>query len=154
MLIHTLGLIIFAGGQVWIGFTMAIAFTSKKPHGKEFALEFVEPMHKLMFTGFILLAVGGLIRMFADNLFSIFADFETLWGTAFFIKISLYIVLVISGLILARKFTPYVIKNAPKLGEEPTKEYSKVLDKMMKVGRTDFLLTMLIIVLSVVAITQ
>lgn len=154
MLIHTIGLIIFAGGQIWIGVTMAVAMGSKKPHGMAFAFDFVEPMHKVMFTGFIMLGVGGLIRMFADNLFSIFADFHTLWGTAFFIKIVLYVIMIFTGIILAKKLTPELLKLAPEPGKEPSKDFNKKLDTMMKLGRMDFLFTMLIIILAVVAITQ
>jgi len=144
----------YAGGQIWIGFVMKIVLNPKRPEGIPLGIEFAESMNKLMVTGFLLLGIGGLIRMYAGNLFSVFADFDTVWGTAFFIKILLYLSLFVTGGYIATKLMPAVTKKAPKNGAPPSKEFEAILMKVEKFSKTDAVIVFTIIFMAIIAMTQ
>ena len=153
-LIHTFGLLIFGGGEVWITFLMAKSQGSKGPHGKIFVMEILESVGKLMFAGLILLIIGGIIRMIADRSTTIWGNTNYLWGTTMLIKHVLVAIILVVGIIMVARITPALFKTAPKPDQPPSKEFLKNISLMQKVAKTNLLLTMIVVVLSVIAISR
>ena len=151
ILIHTIGLLMFAGGEVWISVIMGVAMKSKKPFGKAFFIELMPTLHKVMFTGIILLLIGGLIRMIGTSSFGMYGNLGNTWGTLMIVKHILFIIVVISGLILMFKISPKFEALAPKTPtDKPSKEFLVVQATIGKIAPLNFMLTILIVVISVV----
>lgn len=154
VLLHTFGLIIFGGGLVWVMFFMINAQKSKKPHGKAFMPEVQPKIGKLLTLGILLLLSGGLIRMISLDKTGFWGDIGEIWGISMVIKHILFVVVFIVGLIMVFKLTPTTLKLAPKgPGEKPSPEFLKYVGISQKMGMINVMLGMIIIVLSVVAVT-
>jgi uncharacterized membrane protein len=154
VLLHTFGLIIFSGGQVWTIFLMTKAEKSAKPHGKAFVPEIQPSMSKLMFMGILLLLIGGFIRMIAIGRPNLWGNLDQLWGISMLLKHILFVVLVVLGSILMFVMGPKAGKLAPKgPGEKPSPEFLKAVGASKKMGMVLVMLGMTIIVLSVVAVS-
>ena len=150
ILIHTIGLLMFAGGEVWISVIMGVAMKSKKPFGKAFIIELMPTLHKVMNAGVFLLLIGGLIRMFGTSSFGIYGSLGNTWGTLMIVKHILFIIIVISGLIITFKISPKFVALAPKMPtDKPSKEFLAVQATVSKIAPLNFMLTILIVVISV-----
>ena len=152
ILMHTIGLLMFAGGEVWISVIMGVAMKSKKPFGQAFFIELMPTLHKVMFTGILLLLIGGLIRMIGTSGFGMPKGIlVNTWDTLMVVKHILFIIIVISGLILMFKVSPKFVALAPKtLTDKPSKEFLAAQAKIGKIAPFNFMLTIIIVVISVV----
>jgi uncharacterized membrane protein len=152
ILLHTFGLIVFAGGGIWVTIVMGKAQKSEKPHGRAFVQELLKPVSMAMWIGTILLIVGGLIRLFGMNAVGLWGDTSNLWGTIMLVKHILVVVIVVIALFISMKFGPAMAKNAPKPGEPPSKTFLDIGKKLGKLSATNVFLTMIIVVISVLAL--
>ena len=154
VLLHTFGLLIFAGGQIWVIFIMKKAEKSPRPHGKAFVPEIQPSIGRFMMVGILLLLVGGLIRMVSTNRPDFWGDTGGIWGLSMVIKHILFSVLVILGCILVFKITPTAGKLAPKgPDEKPSPEFLKTVKMAQKMAMLLVMLDIIIIILGVTAST-
>lgn len=152
LLLHTFGLIVFAGGEIWVSIMVAKSQSSPKPHGKAFVMELLKPISITMWIGGILLAVGGIIRMVGMNAVGLWGDLGTLWGTIMLFKHLLVVIITVSALLISLKVAPTMGKNAPGPGEEPSEIFLKNSKRLEKLSQTNLFLTMLVVVISVAAV--
>ncbi len=152
VLLHVLGLIIWAGGEIWITMFVMKSQKSPRPHGRAFILEVLKTVNKMMWTGAVLLGVGGVLRIIGMNAVSLWTDPSTLWGAMMLTKHGLLVIVIISSIIISTRVSPTMEKNAPGPNEQPSETFLKASELLEKLSRTNFLLTMIVIVISVGAV--
>jgi uncharacterized membrane protein len=153
VLIHTLGLIIWAGGEIWITVIVANAQKSEKPHGRAFVLELMPAANKVMWAGLVLVLIGGAVRIVGANAVGIYADIGNLWGAMMMIKHALIVVLIINSVIISKKLSPVIHANAPGPNSPPNEKFQRAMGLLEKFSKTNLFLTMVVIVISVWAVT-
>lgn len=153
VLIHTLGLIVWAGGEIWITVFVIKAQKSKKPHGMAFILEMMHTVDKVMMTGLVLVLVGGFMRIAGANALGIYADPSYLWSVMMITKHALIVVLIITSLIITKKLAPVIVANAPGPNTPPNEKFERSIGMLERLSRTNLFITIVIIVISVGAVT-
>ena len=153
VLIDTLGLVIWAGGEVWITVFVAKGQKSQKPHGRAFVLEVMPTINKMMWSGLVLVLIGGAVRIIGANAVGIYSDFGNLWGAMMIIKHALIVVLVIDSIIITKKLSPVIEANAPGPDSPPNEKFQRAMGMLEKLSKTNLFLTILVIVISVGAVT-
>ena len=153
VLIHTFGLIIWAGGEIWIAVFVAKAQKSKSPHGMPFILEMIHTISKVMTIGLVLVIVGGATRIVGANAVGVWTDPGNLWGAMMLTKHALIVVLVINSILIVKKVTPAIVANMPAPNSPPSEAFLRATGKLEKFSQTNLFITLVIIVISVMAVT-
>jgi uncharacterized membrane protein len=153
LLIHTLGLIIWAGGEVWITVLVAKAQKSEKPHGQAFVLEIMPTANKVMWAGLMLAIIGGAVRIIGANALGIYTDLGNLWSAMMVTKHALIVVFIITSAIITWSVKPVVEANMPGPNSPPNEKFQRAMGKLGKLSMTNFFLTIVVIVISVGAVT-
>lgn len=89
----------------------------------------------------VVLVITGLLKTPSDMLFDTNVDF----GLILTIKHILVIVIIITGLIITLVFVPGLKANAPKPGEQPSKEFISYRKKIEKLSKTNLVIGILIL---------
>jgi uncharacterized membrane protein len=152
LLIHTLGLIIWAGGEIWITVMVVKAQKSPNPHGRAFILEMLHTVSRVMWVGLLLVLIGGGLRIIGANAGALWADPGNLWGAMMLTKHTLIVVLIGTSILIGR-VAPVIEANAPAPNAPPNETFLRAMGRLEKLSRTNLFLTMVIIVISVAAVT-
>lgn len=153
LLIHTIGLVIWAGGEIWIGVLVVKAQKSPKPHGRAFVLEMLPTVGRMMWTGLLLVLVGGTVRIIGANLGALWADLGNLWGAMMMTKHTLIMVMIVTSFVITHKLGPVILANVPAPDAPPSETFHRAMERLEKLSRTNLFLTMVVIVISVGAVT-
>jgi uncharacterized membrane protein len=110
-LLHILGIVLFVGGHVWFGLLVAGAERRHDRQGVRFLAASLPLMANVFGIGVVLLFGSGLLKLL-------------LWGEPGLIflpdpygwillsKLVLYIFIVVQGIVIERRFLPYVLREA------------------------------------------
>lgn len=112
-LLHILGIVLFVGGHVWFGLLVAGAERRQDRQGVRFLAASLPLMANAFGVGVVLLFGSGVFKLL-------------LWGEPGLIflpdpygwillsKLGLYILIVVQGIVIERRWLPYVLREAPQ----------------------------------------
>jgi uncharacterized membrane protein len=141
LLIHTFGLIIWAGGEIWITVLVVKAQKSPRPHGRAFILELLHTVGNVMWVGLLLVFIGGFLRIIGANAGALWVDPGNLWGAMMLTKHGLIFVLVVTSFIITRKLGPVILANVPAPDTQPSETFQRAMGRLEKLSRTNLFLT-------------
>lgn len=111
-LLHILGMILFVGGHIWFSVLSAQAERRRDQHG----VRFLATSLPLLATGFGV----GVLLLFGSGLLKLFVWGEPgliflpdPYGWILLSKLLLYVVIVGNGVIIERRYLPYVLQAPP-----------------------------------------
>ena len=145
--LHTFGLVIYAGGVIWVTIINRLSQKSPKPHGKLFFMEIVRIMGNILTIGILLITFGGILRLLP---YLGYITIATAYGITMIIKLILVAFVFVNGVYISYGLTPRLLSKAPKgPSEKPTPEFIKSTRSVARLSQINFLTVILIIILSV-----
>jgi putative copper export protein len=145
--LHTIGLLIYAGGVIWVTIINMLSQKSPKPHGKLFFMEIVRVVGKILTIGILLITVGGILRILP---YIGYITVATAYGMTMIIKLILVGFVFVNGMYISYGLTPRLLSKTPKgPGENPTPEFISSTRSVARLSQINFLTVILIILFSV-----
>ncbi len=116
-LVHLLGIVLFVGGHLWFGWLAAFTESQKDQEGARFLAAQLPTMANLFGLGILLLLGSGLLRLFVWGEPGLIFLPDP-YGWVMLSKLLLYIVIVLNGLVIERRYLPHVLREVPAALEQ------------------------------------
>jgi hypothetical protein len=106
-LLHLIGMLVFVGGHIWFGILTALAEREPQPAGERFLAAALPVLANGFGLGVLLLFGSGLLKLliWGEPGLIFLPD---LYGWLFLSKLVLYMVIVVNGLMIERRYLPRV----------------------------------------------
>ena len=111
-LLHLLGMLLFVGGHIWFGLLTALAERRRDPEGERFLGVALPWLANGFGVGVLLLFGSGLgkLLMWGEPGLIFLPD---LYGWLLFGKLALYMMIVVNGILIERRYLPVVRAAGP-----------------------------------------
>lgn len=146
-LIHIIGLLMLAGGHLWFAVCSVKAEQSRFDDGHRFLIESLPTFSTLFGTGVLLLFCSGLAKLLLWYEPG-FIFLPLPYGWILLTKLSLYIGIVINGILIERKYVVRLLKlGVPEAGDPLSGEVAHAWLGLQRHARLNFALIMTVLAL-------
>jgi hypothetical protein len=111
-LVHLIGMLLFVGGHLWFGIMMAIVERRQDREGARFFARHLPHMANVFGAGVLLLFGSGLLRLLVWGEPGLLFLPDP-YGWILFSKLILYMLIVINGAWIERRYLPHVLQECP-----------------------------------------
>lgn len=111
-LLHLVGMLLFVGGHIWFGFLTAITERQKDREGAQFLARHLPLMANMFGIGVLLLFGSGVLRLLVWGEPGLIFLPDP-YGWLLLSKLVLYMLIVINGALIERRYLPYVLQERP-----------------------------------------
>ncbi|MBI2876478.1 MAG: hypothetical protein HYY20_06315 [Candidatus Tectomicrobia bacterium] len=146
-LTHILGLILFGGGTIWLSLLIARADGAPGGYGSSFLIGLLPRASQFMVIGILLLWASGIGRLL------IWGDpglifLPRLYGWILLVKLLLYILIVIDGMLIEHRYLPALLRNAA-IGhpDSPNESFARAWVRLKLLLRLNLLWVMVAVAL-------
>jgi uncharacterized protein YqhQ len=144
-LLHLIGLLLLAGGHLWLAVCSLKAERSSFDYGQRFLLEFLPTLSTLFGVGVLLLFASGMAKLFLWYEPG-FIFLPLPYGWILLTKLMLYIVIVINGIVIDRRHLAQLIKlGLPEAGDRIGAELAITWAALQRQARLNFVLIMVVV---------
>ena len=108
-LLHLIGILLLVGGHIWFGFFTAMAERRQDPDGVRFLARHLPLMANMFGMGVLLLFGSGVLRLLVWGEPGLIFLPDP-YGWLLFSKLVLYMLIVLNGALIERRYLPYVFQ--------------------------------------------
>src|SRR5262252_2293529 len=112
-LFHLVGILLLVGGHIWLGFLMAMTERYNDREGARFLARHLPLMANMFGTGVLLLFGSGVLRLLVWGEPGLIFLPDP-YGWLLLSKLILYMLIVINGALIERRYLPYVLQERPE----------------------------------------
>jgi uncharacterized membrane protein len=146
-LLHLLGLLMFAGGHLWLAVSSVKAEQSRFDYGQRFLLELLPTMSMLFGIGVLLLFFSGMAKLLLWYEPG-FIFLPLPYGWILLAKLLLYITIVVNGMVIERRHIMQLMKlGLPEVGDPVSAELASTWGNLQRQARLNFVLIMIVVAL-------
>jgi uncharacterized protein YqhQ len=146
-LIHVLGLLLLAGGHLWLAVSAVKAEQSPFDYGRRFLIEFVPTVSLLFGIAVLLLFSSGLAKLLLWYEPG-FIFLPLPYGWILLTKLLLYIAIIVNGILIDRWHVARLQKlGLPEVGDPVSTELAHVWGALQRQARLNFVLVMVVLAL-------
>lgn len=146
-LLHILGLLMLAGGHLWLTLCAGKARQSRFDYGQRFLVELVPTFSTLFGAGVLLLFFSGLAKLLLWYEPG-FLFLPRLYGWLLLTKLSLYTAIVLHGIVIERKHIVGLVKlGLPEPGDPMSHDMVRAWTGLLIHARLNFALIMVMVAL-------
>src|SRR5262249_24423931 len=113
-LLHLVGMLLFVGGHIWFGFLTALTERQPDHSGARFLATHLLFMASGFGVGVVLLFGSGVLRLLVWGEPGLIFLPDP-YGWILLSKLALYMVIVVNGILIERRYLPYVLQERPRL---------------------------------------
>jgi uncharacterized membrane protein len=146
-LLHLLGLLILAGGHLWLALSAGKAERSRFDYGQRFLIEFLPTLSTLFGVGVLLLFSSGLAKLLLWYEPG-FLFLPLPYGWILLAKLMLYVAIVVNGILIERRHLSRLAKlGVPEAGDPLGVELVHTWRALQRQARLNFALIMIVVAL-------
>ena len=112
-LLHLVGMLLFVGGHIWFGFLTALTERRQDRDGARFLATQLPLMATVFGVGVLLLFGSGMLRLFVWGEPGLIFLPDP-YGWLLLSKLVLYMIIVLNGVLIERRYLPYVFQERPR----------------------------------------
>ncbi len=143
-LLHLLGLLLLAGGHLWLAVCSVKAEQSSFDHGQRFLLELLPTLSTLFGVGVLLLFCSGLAKLILWYEPG-FIFLPLPYGWILLTKLMLYSAIVGNGILIERRHITRLVKlGLPEAGDRISTELAAAWMALQRQARLNFVLIMVV----------
>ncbi|HEX9868255.1 MAG TPA: hypothetical protein VGC99_06600 [Candidatus Tectomicrobia bacterium] len=144
-LLHLLGLLLLAGGHLWLAVCSVKADESSFDYGQRFLLELLPSLSTLFGVGVLLLFASGMAKLIIWYEPG-FIFLPLPYGWILLTKLMLYIAIVINGIMIDRRHLARIVKlGLPEAGDRISAELASTWAALQRQARLNFVLIMVVV---------
>jgi uncharacterized protein YqhQ len=144
-LLHLIGLLLLAGGHLWLAVCSVKAERSSSDYGQRFLLELLPTISTLFGAGVLLLFSSGMAKLLLWYEPG-FVFLPLPYGWILLTKLMLYIVIVINGIVIERYYIVRLVKlGLPETGDRISAELTTTWSGLQRQARLNFALIMVVV---------
>lgn len=144
-LLHLMGLLLLAGGHLWLAVCSLKAERSSFDYGQRFLLELLPTFSTLFGVGVLLLFTSGMAKLvlwYEPG----FIFLPLPYGWILLTKLMLYIAIVVNGILIDRRHLARIIKlGLPEAGDRISAELTSTWVALQRQARLNFVLIMVVV---------
>ncbi len=144
-LLHLVGMLLLVGGHIWFGFLTALTERRQDRDGARFLATQLPFMATVFGVGVLLLFGSGMLRLFVWGEPGLIFLPDP-YGWLLLSKLVLYMLIVLNGVLIERRYLPYVLQERPRLSGAGTELHLTAAWSQVKVRTRLNLLLILIVV--------
>ena len=145
--LHLLGILLLVGGHIWFGFLTAMTERRQDQDGARFLALYLPLMANMLGIGVLLLFGSGVLRLLVWGEPGLIFLPDP-YGWLLFSKLVLYMLIVINGALIERRYLPYVLEERPSPTGTGTALYLTAAWSQVKVrARLNLLLVLIAVAL-------
>ncbi|MDZ7379129.1 MAG: hypothetical protein ONB06_07245 [candidate division KSB1 bacterium] len=144
-LCHLVGMLLLVGGHIWFGFLTAMTERRRDHDGARFLATQLPLIATLFGVGVLLLFGSGLLRLLVWGEPGLIFLPDP-YGWILLSKLVLYMLIVINGVLIERRYIPYVLQERPRASGSGTELHLTGAWTQLKVHARLNLLLLLIVV--------
>jgi|SRR5688572_26821323 uncharacterized membrane protein len=144
-LLHLIGMLLLVGGHIWLGFLMASAERHQDRNGARFLAVNLPLMANVFGVGVILLFASGVMRLLVWGEPGLIFLPDP-YGWILLSKLLLYMLIVINGVLIERRYMPQVLQNNATL-LETTLHFGSAWQRLKLHARLNLLLVLIVVAL-------
>src|SRR6266545_8217237 len=146
-LLHLIGLLLLAGGHLWLAVCSVKAEQSAFDYGQRFLLELLPTISTLFGVGVLLLFASGMAKLLLWYEPG-FIFLPLPYGWILLTKLVLYIGIVINGIVIERRHIVRLLKlGLPEVGHPVSAELARTWVALQRHARVNFALIMTVMAL-------
>ena len=146
-LIHLIGLLLLAGGHLWLAVCSVKAEQSSFDYGQRFLLELLPTLSTFFGIGVLLLFSSGMAKLLLWYEPG-FIFLPLPYGWILLAKLILYIAVVVNGIVIERRHIMQVVKlGLPEMGDAVSAALAKTWADLQRQARLNFALIMIMVAL-------
>ncbi len=146
-LLHMVGILLLVGGHIWFGFLTAMTDRRKDREGAQFLALHLPFMSNVFGVGVLLLFGSGVLRLLIWGEPGLIFLPDP-YGWLLFTKLVLYMLIVINGALIERRYLPYVLQERPVITGTGTVLHLTAAWSQVKVrARLNLLLVLIVVAL-------
>ena len=146
-LLHLIGLLLLAGGHLWLAVYSVKAEQSPVDYGQRFLLELLPTMSTFFGVGVLLLFSSGIAKLLLWYEPG-FIFLPLPYGWILLTKLLLYIAIVVNGILIERWHLARLVKlGVPEVGDPMSAELVSTWAALQRQARLNFALIMIIVAL-------
>jgi uncharacterized membrane protein len=143
-LLHLIGILLLAGGHLWLAVATVKAEQSTFDHGQRFLLELLPTLSTLFGVGVLLLFCSGMAKLLLWYEPG-FLFLPLPYGWILLTKLLLYIAIVVNGIVIERRHMVQVVKlGLPEVGDPLGSELARSWARLQRQARLNFALIMVV----------
>jgi hypothetical protein len=144
-LFHLLGLLLLAGGHLWLAVCSVKAEQSAFDYGQRFLLELLPTISMLFGVGVLLLFTSGMAKLILWYEPG-FIFLPLPYGWILLTKLILYVAIVVNGVWLERRHMMRLLKlELPEVGDRISTELAAAWTALQRQARLNFALIMVVV---------
>jgi hypothetical protein len=144
-LLHLIGLLLLAGGHLWLAVCSVKAEQSAFDYGQRFLFELLPTISTLFGVGTLLLFWSGMAKLLLWYEPG-FIFLPLPYGWILLTKLMLYIAIVINGVVIERRHIVRLVKlRLPETGERISTELATTWSALQRQARLNFALIMIVV---------
>lgn len=146
-LLHIVGMLLLVGGHIWFGFSTAMTERQKDREGARFLALHLPLMANVFGVGVLLLFGSGVLRLLVWGEPGLIFLPDP-YGWLLLSKLVLYMLIVINGALIERRYLPYVLQKRPGTPGAETALYLTSAWSQVKIrARLNLLLVLIVVAL-------
>lgn len=146
-LVHLLGLLMLAGGHLWLALSASHAERSRFDDGTRFLIEFLPTISTLFGVGVLLLFASGMAKLLLWYEPG-FIFLPLPYGWILLTKLLLYVAIVLNGILIERWHLSRLVKlGLPEAGDATSAELFQTWHALLRQARLNFVLIMIVVAL-------
>jgi hypothetical protein len=146
-LLHLVGMLLLVGGHIWFGFLTALTERRQDRDGARFLATQLPLMATVFGVGVLLLFGSGVLRLFVWGEPGLIFLPDP-YGWLLLSKLVLYMIIVLNGVLIERRYLPYVLQERPRLSGAGTELHLTAAWSQVKVrARLNLLLILIVVAL-------
>ena len=146
-LLHLVGMLLLVGGHIWFGFLTALTERRQDRDGAQFLATQLPLMATAFGVGVLLLFGSGVLRLFVWGEPGLIFLPDP-YGWLLLSKLVLYMIIVLNGVLIERRYVPYVFQERPRLSGTGTELHLTAAWSQVKVrARLNLLLILIVVAL-------
>jgi uncharacterized membrane protein len=144
-LLHIMGLLLLAGGHLWLAVCSVKAEQSSFNYGQRFLLELLPTLSTLFGVGVLLLFASGMAKLLLWYEPG-FIFLPLPYGWILLTKLMLYIAIVVNGIVIDRRhLTRLITLGLPETGDRLSAEVAITWAALQRQARLNFALIMIVV---------
>jgi hypothetical protein len=143
-LLHLIGLLLLAGGHLWLAIFSVQAERSTFDDGRRFLVEVLPTVSTCFGVGVLLLFASGMTKLLLWYEPG-FIFLPLPYGWILLAKLALYIAIVVNGMVIERRHLSRLIKiGLPEAGDRFNTEFAITWAALQRLARLNFVLIMVV----------